>query len=95
MWVNELDKFSELYTGGTTANGESQRRQYNKEELDRMPYYTPNGSLLVSASLLFIMALVTYWFWKDYSLTLQTMWEIVPTASVQSSWKVKWFTPTY
>ena len=78
-----------------TGKNEANQRVINEQDLERSTYYITNGSLVVSMSLIFIMALVVFFYWRDYSMVLQSIWEVVPTTSIQVSWKAPWLTPNF
>lgn len=53
------------------------------------------GPLLISAVILIVTALVTIYFWRDYSIIYHAMWEKIPMRSVQVNDTNAWLLPTY
>jgi cytochrome c oxidase subunit IV len=88
LWVGEMDRFSDY----SHTDVEDRRGKY-QTTLANDPGHIRNGTLYLSSLLLASLTLVVIWYWRDYSLTYHTLFELVPTRTIQSNSSYAWLNP--
>ena len=81
LWVDTWDKFRE------TPATNSVRQE--------TPGHIKNDALYISSVLLIITAILTAYYWRDYSIVLRAPSENLPLRSVQVNSSLFWLTPTF
>lgn len=81
LWVSDVDRFKELY---------SEKAQHRDPVALR-----PNGSLFLSSLVLIITALVTVYYWRDFSIVWHATQENLPMRSVQFNASYPWLNPVF
>ena len=89
IWVGEMDRFSDFFHSEV-----NDRRARQKLELAGSAHHVRNGSLYLSGALLVLTAIVVSYAWNTYSLTYHSLYELVPSKTIQINSAYAWLAPT-
>jgi hypothetical protein len=85
IWINQMDRFSDFLSNGV------HKGKY--ESISEKYWYVPNGNMYVSSFLLAITALVTVFYWRDFSVVIYSVWQKYATRTIQYAPDITWLNP--
>jgi hypothetical protein len=84
IWMSQNDRFSDFH---------SDLKQEQYQRMVSKPGYINTSSLYTSCALLILVSLYAIYYWRDFAQVVFSIWQKIPTRSIQVSQGTAWLDP--